>query len=189
MSNTITKLLNDLNQKAISRVTAPYDQAFLDYRPVSQVTDFDQFQYCIADFYNYLYSRAVSQGVTFSESEAWSKAKIALENVGRRENKNINSMYEDAKDGSMRDVLGHIVDFFKYQKSEEYVQQVFDKFIKPVSWSEKVQTIKEFIDICGPHLSPSIRADQSERFAHDYQTLIRSYVNALNQMANNFRRL
>ena len=46
-----------------------------------------------------------------------------------------------------------------------------------------------FIRECGANLSSSIRSDQPERYAQNYQDLIRTYINGLRETSSMFRRL
>ena len=59
----------------------------------------------------------------------------------------------------------------------------------PNSWEEQVEMIRQFVAGCGTHLSSHLRADQPERYAMNYEELIRSYVDALRSTSSIFRRL
>jgi hypothetical protein len=66
---------------------------------------------------------------------------------------------------------------------------MFDVHVAPNAWEHRVEMIRLFIDQCGVHLVSSIRADQPERYARDWQELIRGYVAALQRTSSIFRRL
>ena len=76
----------------------------------------------------------------------------------------------------------------KGEALERYVNSIFDRFVSPVSWSEKVEIIRQFIARCGVDLSRSLNTGEPERYARDYKSLIRSYVDGLRQTARVFRR-
>ena len=100
--------------------------------------------------------------------------------------------YNDAHEGTnagMRAVLDTIAEGLKAESLERYMRDAFDRYVSPNSWEQKVEIIYQFIARCGIHLGSSIRPDQPERYAQNYQELIRSYVTALQQTSNIFRRL
>lgn len=69
------------------------------------------------------------------------------------------------------------------------IRDAFDRYVAPNSWESKVKIIKQFIRECGSFLSSSIRTDQPERYAQNYEELIRSYVDALQNTSAIFPRL
>ena len=100
--------------------------------------------------------------------------------------------YNDAHDGTnggLRAILDIIAEGLKAESVEDHIRDVFDRYVAPNSWSQKVSIIRQFIQHCGIFLSSSIRSDQPERYAQNYQELIRSYVEALRNTSGIFRRL
>lgn len=100
--------------------------------------------------------------------------------------------YNDAHDGTnggMRVVLDTIAEGLKAESVERYIRDAFDRYVAPISWEQKVTIIRQFIARCGIHLASSIRSDQPERYAQNYQELIRSYVSGLQRTSSIFRRL
>ena len=69
------------------------------------------------------------------------------------------------------------------------VEDVFEQYVTPNSWDDKVEIIRQFIAECGPPLAATLRNEPPERYARDYETLIRSYVTALERTSSIFRRL
>jgi len=61
--------------------------------------------------------------------------------------------------------------------------------VKPNSWEQKVEIIRQFIAQCGVHLGSSIRTNEPERYAHDYRELIQAYKTALEKTSSAFRRI
>ena len=66
---------------------------------------------------------------------------------------------------------------------------MFDKHVAPNSWEDKVEIIRQFIAQCGANLASSIDVSQPERYAQNFQELIRSYVQSLQTTSSIFRRL
>jgi len=89
----------------------------------------------------------------------------------------------------MRTVLDIIAEGQKLQAVENHIRDAFDRYVAPSSWEQKVNIIRQFISHCGGFLASSIRSDQPERYAQNYQELIRSYVDALQTTSSIFRRL
>ncbi len=190
----ITSLLAALDERTIAqRVAIPHDEARMIFPlRANTVPSWDQFSELIGDYYNHHFTSCVSNGGGLSRSEATGRAKEILEREYRRQNGDIVSAYNDAHDGTnggLRLVLDKIAEGLKAESVERYMRDMFDRHVAPNSWEDKVAIIRQFIAQCGVHLSSSIRADQPERYARDFEDLIRSYVAALQRTSSIFRRL
>ena len=171
----------------------PHDEARLSYvLPRNTVADFREFERIIGDYTNYHFARCVSQGGQFSAAEAIARAKEVLETEYRRRGGDLITAYNDAHDGTnggLRGILDVIADHFKTEAVERHTRQVFDLYVQPNSWEEKVEIMRQFLARCGQDLSASVRVDQSERYARDWQALVRAYVEALQRTSTVLRRL
>jgi len=192
--STIADMLAALNERTIAHeIAIPHDEARVQF-PLRRntVDSFDEFSAIIGDYYNHHFTKCVSSGGTLSRMEAQGRAKELLEREYRRRNGDIVAAFNDAHDGTnggLRAVLDMICDGLKAESVERYVRGVFDFFVTPNAWEKKVVIIRQFIDRCGLDLSSSIRADQPERYAREYQILIRSYTDGLRHTSSAFRRL
>jgi len=191
---SLQSLLSALDERTIAqRVAIPHDEARMRYPLRSNtVANFAAFSDVIGDYYNYHFTTCVSRGGSLSRSEAMGRAKEILEREYRRHQGDIVAAFNDAHDGTnggLRGVLDKIADGAKAEGVERYVRDMFDRHVAPNDWDEKVSMIRQFIAECGAHLNSSIRASQPERYAHDYQELVRSYVSALQRTSSIFRRL
>jgi hypothetical protein len=156
------------------------------------VDDFEEFSRIIGDYYNYHFTNCVSFGGSLPNSEAVGRAKELLEQQYRRHEGDIVTAFNDSRDGTnggLRVVLDTIAEGLKAKSVERHIRDAFDRYVAPNSWELKVEIIRQFIRKCGDFLSSSIRTDQVERYAHNYQELIRSYVSALQNTSSIFRRL
>lgn len=190
----IRSLLSALDERTIAQIIGiPHDEARMHYSLGSNTTrDFAEFSDAIAGYYNYHYTRCVSHGGQLSYSDAAGRAKELLEKEQRKRNGDIVSAYNDAHDGTnggMRVVLDTIAEGLKAEAVQRYTRDIFDRHVAPNSWEDKVEIIRQFISRCGMNLSTSIRADQPERYAQNYNELITSYVTALQETSSIFRRL
>jgi len=86
-------------------------------------------------------------------------------------------------------VLDKLAGALKAESVEMYIREVFDRHVAPNTWQDKVTIIRQFISQCGVHLASSIRADEPERYARDFQELIRAYSAALQRTSSIARRL
>lgn len=191
---SIKNLLAELDEKAIAqRVGTPHDEARMRYSLKSNtVGSFDEFTKIISDYYNYHFTSCVSHGGKLSASEAASRAKEIIDQEYQRRHGDRVMAYNDAHDGTnggLRIILDLIAEKLKSESVERYIRDVFDRNIEPNSWDQKVEIIRQFMAHYGSHFSPAIRSEPPERYAQNYQELIRSYVTALQQTSSIFRRL
>jgi hypothetical protein len=188
-------LLEELNERTIAqRVGIPHDEARMNY-PLTKntVRTFEEFNGILGDYVNHHIAKCISNGGNISLAEASSRGKEILEaEYRRRRNGDIVLAYNDARDGTnggLRACLDVIAERLKAESVERYVRDVFDRHIRPSSWEDKLGIIRQFIDQCGHYLGSSIRGDQPERYAQNYQDLIRTYTAALENTSSIFRRL
>jgi hypothetical protein len=191
---SIRSLLVELEEKTIAqKIGIPHDEARMRYPLKSNtVKDFDEFSWVIGDYYNHHFTSCVSSGGRLSETEASSRAKELLEQEYRRRQGDIVTAYNNSHDGTnggLRVVLDTIAEALKTESVRRYIRDAFDRYVAPSSWEQKVDIIRQFIAQFGDHLASSIRSDQPERYAQNYQELIHSYVTALQDTSSIFRRL
>ncbi len=187
-------LLTELDERYIARkIAIPHDEHRIRYQTISNtVRNFDEFTRIIGVYYNLHFSHCVSHGGRMSPSQASSRAKELIEKEYRRRGGDIVMAYNDAHDGTnggLRAVLDIIAEGLKAESVELHIRDAFDRYVAPNSWSQKVGIIRQFISNSGAFLSSTIRSDQPERYAQNYQELIRSYVTALQNTSSIFRRL
>ncbi len=188
-------LVEELNERTIAqRVGIKHDEARMSYRlSKNTVRTFSEFDGILGDYVNYHITKCVSNGGTLSLAEASSRGKEILEaEYRRRRNGDIVSAYNDARDGTnggLRMCLDVIAERLKTESLERYIRDVFDRHVHPSSWEDKLKIIRQFIDQCGHYLGSSIRSDQPERYAQNYQDLIRAYTSAMDNTSSIFRRL
>jgi hypothetical protein len=190
----IGSLLSALDERTIAQeVALAHDEARMRYPlHANTVRDFDEFTDLIGHYYNYHFTTCVSGGGSLPKTEACGRAKEILESEYRRRGGGITTAFNDAHEGtngSMRAILDLLSERLKAESVHRYVRDIFDRQVAPNSWEDKVEIIRQFISQCGRHLSSSIRSDQPERYAHDFESLIRSYIQALQQTSSMFRRL
>jgi len=191
---SIEGLLAELDEKTIAqKIGILHDETRMRFSlGINTVKSFEEFSRIIGDYCNHHFTKCVSFGGVLSASEAVGRAKELLEQEYRRRGGDIVTAYNDSHDGTnggLRTVLDTIAEGLKAESVERHIRDAFDRYVAPNSWERKVEIIKQFIRECGAFLSSSIRTDQPERYAQNYQELIQSYVTALQNTSSIFRRL
>jgi hypothetical protein len=189
----IDQMLELLNERKIAReVSWAHNDARGAYTlPRTIVDSFDEFCEIIGDYYAYHFARCLGPGSYLSKRVAVQEAREIIEREYRREG-GIEAAFRDARDGDNRGLLRHldlICDAMRNREVERYVRHVFDALVAPVDWDRKVQLIREYIARCDASLAQDIDRNTPERYAADYQALVRAYVEGLRHASKAFRRL
>ena len=191
---TVESLLNAIDERTIAqREAIRHDEARMSYHLQSNtVRTFEEFSRIIGDYYNHHYTTCISNGGRLSGSQAEGRAKEILEQQYRKRGGDIVTVFNDCREGTnggLRAVLDLISESIKTEGVQRYIRAAFDHYVSPASWDDKVAIMSQFIDRCGAYLSSSISRNQPERYAHNYNELIQTYANALQQSSSVFRRL
>lgn len=75
----------------------------------------------------------------------------------------------------------------KEEAVERHFRDVIDRFVAPSSWEEQVEIIQDLFKRIPD--SQHINKDQPERYARNYEDLIRGLVEQLRTQSTIFRRL
>ena len=190
---SLDSLLSQVDELAIAQnVGIPHDEARMGYAlSVNTVGSFEEFTGLISNYYNHHVSRCVLHGGALSRTEAAGRAKEILEQDYRKQGGNSITAYNDAHDGTnggLRIVLDRLAEQLKAESVERYIRDAFDRYVDPTSWEQKVDIIRQFIARFGPMLSSAIHPDQPERYAQNYEELIRAYVDGLKRTSSVFRK-
>jgi hypothetical protein len=194
--NVAQELVAAVGEQNIARqVLRPFDDAVMQYRPPgpSNVTTFEEYEDHIGAFYNYLFSRCIAHGGTLPPDVASVRAKEIIEQESRRHGGDIVSAFNDARDGTNNNSIlaqrGMIAENLKREAASNFVRAVFDHFVKPCSYQDKVQVISAVMAVYGPFLGDDIDTQDPGRYAHDYQRIVHSLAEALQRTGSVLRRL
>ncbi|HOW74112.1 MAG TPA: hypothetical protein PKY77_26200 [Phycisphaerae bacterium] len=190
----IDDLLAALDERRIATaVSVPHDEARIRYRLRSNtVSSYGEYGAVLADYYNHHFTACVAHGGRLTPADARQLALGILEREYRRRGGDRIQAYNDAQEGlngALRTQLDHICESLKADATERYIQEIFDQYVAPVSWDDRVEIIRQFIQRCGPNLSSAVDRDHPERYAQNHHELIRSYVEGLRRTSSIFRRL
>jgi hypothetical protein len=191
---SIENLLAELDNKTLARKIEQYHTDAISKYVLksSRVDSFEEFSLMIGDYYNYHFTRCISNGGKLSKTEATDRAKEIIKKEYGRRGQDIVSAYNDAHDGTnggLFGILSIIADRLKTEAVERWIREVFDRHVAPNSWEQKVEILKKFIAYCGPSLSRYIEPDYPQRYASNYEAIVRGYVRARQEISSILDRL
>ena len=187
----IDSLLQELNEEnLIRKVGLPHDEARNSYRITKNtVADYREFEQEIAQYYNHHHQQVY--GVSFPDYVAREKAKAILNRQYGRSHGDEKTAYNDAHlgtNGGLSAVLSAIADSIKHEARTQYGQDLFNRYINPMEYQEKVEIIRQFFQRVGHLLPPGFELSNPARYCNDYMGIVDSYVQSMNQVASQMRR-
>jgi hypothetical protein len=81
--------------------------------------------------------------------------------------------------GGLRFVLDQMTEQFKRERQEAHVQHVIATAIDALDWDAKVGFVKEFLRRHPDVVPAELASEPPERFAKNYELIVRAYVNAM----------
>lgn len=185
----LERILEELDETyLVEHVTKKHDEARIQYPLRSITVDNDiEFDNLIADYYNFHFTKCVSNGGALSRAESAGRAKEILDNYCRRNRINRLNVYSNGKtgvDGGMRKILDIIMESMKEDSVEKHYKDVIDRYVTPSSWDEQIDLIKEYFKRI-PDTS-HFDKDHPEKYARDYEELIRNRVEQLKSVSKIF---
>jgi hypothetical protein len=189
----IDALIRSLKSGAVAQnVGIDHDEARMQYRPRgNRVSSVREFERIIGDYYNQHFSRTVGSG-QLRHFEAVQRAKQILTREYRRRNKSLVNAVHDAKEGTnggMRAILDTLADALKNESTQHYMQETLDQARELDSWHQRVDLARQFQQRYGHMLGDSVQSLPAEAFAHDFDELIQSYVQHIDEVEQQFRRV
>ncbi len=187
LENIIKELSKDYITEHIEK---PHNEARISFHLTSNsVPDDASFENLIGEYYNHHFTKCVSNGGELTRAEATGRAKeIITENYRRRRLDKLNA-YSDGINGSnggMMAIIDIIMEQLKNDAKERHVQEVIDRYIARSRWEEQVEIIKELFDFYPKSLN--VDRDNPERYARNYEELIKALMESLNGMNDNLRK-
>jgi len=89
--------------------------------------------------------------------------------------------------GGMKLVIDQITEAFKKEEQYKYVNFVFKAALDPLDWDGKVALMGELLKRLKNHLPSEIVSQPPERYARYYDTILRAYINSVDQVKSLFR--
>ncbi len=195
MGSVIGSMLAELDECTVAQeVLIPHDEARVRFHlHRNTVSTYGEFEEIIGRYYNHHASATTLNGGVYSQREAQAKAKEILVNSYKRKDGDatITTAFVDARDGTeggMRAILDHIADRLKQEALSHYTTEIFDAYVSPASFEQRVEIMRQLIRRV-PALARHIEGDRPERYASDWQQLVRAYVAGLKWTGAAFRRV
>ena len=191
--STLDNILRELDETyLVKHITKKHDEARIQY-PLKSITvgDDTEFDDTIADYYNYHFTKCISSGGKLSRAESAGRAKEIITKEYRRKGMDKLNAYSDGKtgtNGGMRAILDMLMESLKEEAVERHIRDVIDRYIQPSSYEEQVAIVKELLNKIGRH-SSYVDYDHPERYARNYEELIRALVEHIRNQSAIFRRL
>jgi hypothetical protein len=191
--SVLDKILRELDESYIvEHITKKHDEARIQYHLRSNTVSGDtEFDTLIADYYNHHFKRCIASGGALSRAEAGGRAKEIIEREYRKRGQDKLHAYSNGKngyDGGMRAILDIIMENLKQEAVERHIRDVLDRYVAPSSFKEQVAIVKDLISRTGSS-SAYVDAAHPERYARNYEELIRGLVDSIKAQAAKFRRL
>jgi hypothetical protein len=183
---SIKNMLAELDNNNVARlIEKPHIDTILNYQLKSQdVKSYEEFSEIIGHYYNYHFTRCISNGGSLSKRQAIDRAKEIIRKEYGRKGQDMTGAFNDARhgtNGGLFGILSIIANELRTEDVERWVREVFERHVAPNSWEDKVDIIEQFIAHCGPSLSPYIETDHPERYANNFEVIIRRYVRGMQE--------
>lgn len=187
----LRNILNELDEAYIVKnISKKHDEARIKYPLNSNTVPNDSaFDELIGDYYNYHFANCNCTGSRLTRAEAVGRAKEIITKKYHRRGLDKLNAYSDGKNGTnggMREILDIIMETLKEEEIERHFRDVIDRHISPSNWEEQVDIIKELFQILPE--SEQIKKETPERYARNYEELIRSISEHFIYQAKIFRR-
>jgi len=191
--SVLNRILDELDEHYIVKyVTQKIGDANIQYHlrknTVSSDTEFDD---VIADYYHFMFGRCISRGASLPRAEAAGRAKEIIFGEYQRKRMNKLDAYRNGKDGTnggMRAILDIIYHHIDDQATEYHIRDVIDRYVRPSAFHEQVALVREMLT-SSPMRSSSIDEAHPERYARDYEELVRILMQGRKSFGSVFRRI
>jgi len=89
---------------------------------------------------------------------------------------------QDGMNGGLRYIFDSMTDQFKLDEKEKYINHIFKMIINPLEWKAKVALMGSLLDNLKNHLPKELVSQPPERFATNWDVIVRTYVQSINHI-------
>jgi len=158
----------------------------------STVASWDQFEETLVAFFIHL-QRHLSATVlhTVDHQHARTKALALLDSTFQNQGGRQQAVAQaiDGTRGGIKSVLDTITEQFKREEQYQYIQRVFTDALSPLDWEGRVAFMRAALHRLRPFLPDEIRTQPPERFAHDYEVIVKTFVQSFDNINQLLRTL
>lgn len=191
--NILQPLLSALDQTTLARrISFPIDSARASYVMESiTINRYEDFNDVIVSYYFHLLHHS---GETLAPIDSIANAAEALSLLERSfaTKGGLKAALAEAREGingGLRLVLDMVTDQFKREEQEKHINCVLKSAMDPMDWETKVALMDELMRRLKHVLPPKIGSQPPERFAGQYEIIVKAYVDSINEMNFVFRKL
>jgi len=91
--------------------------------------------------------------------------------------------------GGLRFILDKMTEQFKMEQQEKHVNHVLKSVMNPLDWENKVSLMEALLKLLQCHFPSDIVSQPPDRFAGQYEGIVKAYVRSVDQMKSLFRSL
>jgi hypothetical protein len=179
----IEQILEGLDERRLAQeVGRAHDYARESFRiGALVVSDFREFSQVIGAYVRHHHAVCFGGGELPDFQAQEIGKEFISEHYKERLRLTLNSACEDAitgTNGGLRSILDVICDAFKRQSEYRYAESVFDRFVSPNDYADRVEIVRQIMERFRFVFPPSIMERRPEEFASNYKTIIRQIVDA-----------
>jgi hypothetical protein len=89
---------------------------------------------------------------------------------------------QDGTRGGLRHIFDRLTEELKREQTERHFHLVFTEMVDPLDWEARLALMSAFLERIGLSLPPKVRDGPPERYAANYEPIIRYYVESLDQV-------
>jgi hypothetical protein len=172
------------------KVSHPIDNARASFLLESVTAEsYEDFNAIISSYYLHILQHT-RQVIDPIKKEAVQSEAMALLERSFTSKGGIKAAWAEARDatqGGLRFVLDTMTDQFKREENEKYVGYVLKSAMDPLDWEGKVDTVGKLISRLQNGLPPEIKLNPPERYASDFDEIVRAYVYSIDQFKSFIR--
>ena len=191
-SDKLSLIFSEIDADALAVIGHPIDLARATYLLESvTVRSYNDFVDTITSFYVHLmrHTRKISEPVDIATAGA-----EALELLEKAFSKNggFNAALSESKmpvSGGLRFILDKMTEQLKMEQQEKHVNHVLKSVLDPLDWGSKVRLMEALLKRLQCHLPADIVSQPPDRFAVQYEGIVKAYVRSADQMKSVFRSL
>ena len=189
----LNQLLGELDPETIEqRACRKFDEARASFSlDTVTVENNEEFLDSITSFYAHLLRRA-GAGPTSPTSGNLSADVLDVLNKAIHGREDYNSILAEAKNasrGGLRFILDLVTEHLKNEAREKYIFRTFKEAIDPLDTDTRVSLIAAIMKREGDRLPPDIASQPPERYAHQYEEILRLYAQSLSRVISRLKSL
>jgi hypothetical protein len=172
-----------------AKVANPIDQARSNYTSNTVLVSHEDFNEIIASFYLHLlrHTRTVIDPVDMA---AIGSKGLGLLERSFAKNGGYKGALAEARhgiNGGVRFVLDTLTQKFIQEQQEKYIGHILKTAMDPLDWEGKVKLMEALMQRLKPYLPEDIASQPTERFADQYEHIVRAYAQSMDQVTSVMR--